>query len=70
MDQKYYKGRGAQINTPNPFLEKQIVTEHIEGIDEELMPDSPKRELFYETPKKIINRVNRPDIPLDFSLNP
>jgi len=68
--QKYYKGRGAQINTPNPFLEKQIVIEHIEGIDEELMPESPKRQLYYETPKKIINRVNSPDIPLDFSLNP
>lgn len=70
MGTKYYKGRGAQINTPNPFLEKQIIDEHIEGIDEELMPESPKRELFYETPKKLINRVDSPDLPLDFSLNP
>ena len=33
----YLKGRGAQLNTANRFLKQTLVTEHIEGLDEELI---------------------------------
>lgn len=65
----YFKGRGAQVNTPNPYLKTQIVQEHFEGLDEPLLENSGT-ELIYEHPKKILNRVDSPDIPSDWSMNP
>lgn len=62
-------GRGAQLNPPNPFLRQHLVTEHIEGLDEELELDR-RTEFFSENAKKIINRVDSPDIPSNFSMNP
>ena len=32
----YFKGRGAQVQTANPFLKQQYVNEHVEGLDEPL----------------------------------
>ncbi|GIV35576.1 MAG: radical SAM protein [Chitinophagales bacterium] len=63
------KGRGAQIKTVNPFLLKQYVTEHREGLDEEL-DVSVKTKFFEEQPKKIVNKVESPDIGLEYSMNP
>ena len=62
------KGRGAQVNTESRFIKQQLVTEHIEGLDEPLELDE-KTQLFYEYPKKIINKVDSPDLP-GFSMNP
>ena len=70
MQNTYFKGRGAQINTLNPFSEKEYVQEHLEGLDEELFPETPKRKLFIDTPKSIINKVDSPDLRLDYSINP
>ena len=70
MESSYFKGRGAQINTLNPYCEYEYVQEHIEGLDEELIPESPDRILFIDTPKNIINKVDSPDIKLDYSINP
>jgi DNA repair photolyase len=67
--QEYLKGRGAQIITDNPYLRHKYVTEHIEGLDEEIVLNS-KTELFYENPKKIVNKVDSPDLGLMYSLNP
>ncbi|MDZ4716691.1 MAG: PA0069 family radical SAM protein [Cytophagales bacterium] len=68
-DISYKKGRGAQIKTANKFLKEQYVTEHPEGLDEELI-GLPSTQVFQETPRKIINRVNSPDLGMAYSMNP
>lgn len=69
MDQDYFKGRGAQVNPHNPYLREEYVSEHMEALDEPLLTAEGTK--FYEEfPKKIINRVDSPDIPLPFSMNP
>ena len=65
----YTKGRGSQIHPHNKFRQLEYVQEHVEAIDEELHSD-PKTEIFYEYPKKIINKVESPDLGLMFSMNP
>ncbi|MCY7410444.1 MAG: PA0069 family radical SAM protein [Chitinophagales bacterium] len=65
----YFKGRGAQVKPQNHFRKLEYAQEHIEAIDEELFSD-PKTEIFFEHPKKIINKVISPDIGLDYSMNP
>jgi DNA repair photolyase len=66
---KYTKGRGAQVHPPNRFRKHEYVQEHPEALDEELYSD-PQTEIYYERPKKNINRVDSPDIGMDLSMNP
>lgn len=66
---EYIKGRGAQIHTKNKFLKQEYVTSEIEGIDEEWQI-SGGTQYYIETPKKIINKVTSPDLPLNYSMNP
>ncbi|HWZ22644.1 MAG TPA: PA0069 family radical SAM protein [Cytophagaceae bacterium] len=66
----FQKGRGAQKNADNPYLKNSYVTEHIEGIDEPFIDGTVKTEFFTEHSKKIINKVNSPDIGSGFSMNP
>lgn len=66
---EYFKGRGAQIKTGNRFLKKEYVAEHPEGLDEEQF-SSPTTQVFYESPKKIVNKVTSPDLGMMYSLNP
>ncbi|HEY1024447.1 MAG TPA: PA0069 family radical SAM protein [Sphingobacteriaceae bacterium] len=68
-NKEYFKGRGAQINTHNRFNSNRYVTEHIEGLDEELY-ENTSTQLFYETPKKIISTSNSPDLSFMHSINP
>lgn len=65
---EYFKGRGAQIKTANKFLKAQYVTDHIEGLDEPLF-SAPTTQIFYETPKKIVNKVTSPDLGMMYSTN-
>jgi DNA repair photolyase len=69
MEEEYLKGRGAQIKTSNKFLKEQYVTEHIEGLDEPLQ-SSPVTQVFYETPKTIVNKITSPDLGMMYSTNP
>lgn len=69
MEEEYFKGRGAQIKTENKFLKAQYVTDHIEGLDEPLL-SAPTTQIFYETPKKVVNKVTSPDLSQMYSLNP
>lgn len=69
MDQGYFKGHGAQIKIGNKFLKAQYVTDHIEGLDEPLI-ESPHTQIFFETPKKIVNKVTSPDLSMMYSMNP
>jgi DNA repair photolyase len=68
-EEDYFKGRGAQIKSQNKFLKAQYVTEHVEGLDEALL-SSPNTQIFYEHPKKIVNKVTSPDLGMMYSLNP
>jgi hypothetical protein len=63
----YLKGRGAQINPPNPFDQLIYDTDPAINLD----ADEQLRTEFIEVhPKTMLNKVNSPDIPLDWSLNP
>lgn len=67
--EEYLKGRGAQVKTGNRFLKAEYVSEHIEGLDES-MHSAPATQVFHETPKKIVNKVNSPDLGMMYSMNP
>jgi len=69
MDESYFKGRGAQIKTENRFLKAHYVIDHIEGLDEPLL-ESPSTQIFFESPKKIVNKVDSPDLSMMYSMNP
>lgn len=69
MENDYIKGRGAQFNTKNRFLVPEYVQEHPEGIDEITTLNKSTR-IYYEYPKKIINKVDSPDLAFAFSMNP
>ncbi|WP_295770706.1 PA0069 family radical SAM protein [uncultured Mucilaginibacter sp.] len=65
----FFKGRGAQVNTHNKFLQNKYVAEHIEGLDEPLLLNS-KTQIFEENPKQIVSKSNSPDISHMHSINP
>lgn len=69
VDDSYIKGRGSQIKTENKFLKAQYVTEHTEGLDEPLL-EHPATQIFREHPKKIVNKVESPDLGMAYSMNP
>ena len=65
----HIKGRGAQVNPPNPYLKQRLDTGAEDGLDEPLVPGR-ETEVFHEHAKQILNRVTSPDIPADWSMNP
>ena len=69
MDEEYIKGRGAQINPANRFLKQSYVAEHIEGIDE-AQSGPGATQVFFESPKTIVNKVTSPDLGMMYSTNP
>lgn len=69
QQETYFKGRGAQLNTRNKFLKQEYVTEHVEGLDEPLLEQSATQ-YFEEHAKKIVNKIDSPDLQLMHSLNP
>lgn len=66
---EFIKGRGAQIQTNNKFLKQEYVAEHNEGLDERWEIDNRTTYLL-EHPKKIVNKVDSPDLPMAYSMNP
>ncbi|NJM25920.1 MAG: PA0069 family radical SAM protein [Bacteroidia bacterium] len=68
-EEDYFKGRGAQVKTANRFLKAHYVTDHVEGLDEELLV-APTTQVFYENPKKVVNKVTSPDLGMMYSINP
>lgn len=67
--ESHFKGRGAQIKTRNRFLSREYVTEHLEGLDEELHVN-PHTKIYYEQSKSIVNKISSPDLGMSYSLNP
>lgn len=63
------KGRGAQKQVKNRFLAHEYVQEHLEGIDE-FDADSPYTKYIPVFPKTIVNKVESPDVGMEYSLNP
>ncbi|MEM9857166.1 MAG: PA0069 family radical SAM protein [Bacteroidota bacterium] len=70
MHDQYRKGRGSQIQVSNQFLATEYVTLHPEGLDEPLLNNTIPTQVFYETAKKIVNKVTSPDVGMEYSLNP
>ncbi len=70
MEETYWKGRGAQINPPNPFSKNEYTQAHTEGVDEAWLTSAPETRLYFEQPKKIISQNNSPDLPWHASVNP
>jgi len=68
MSDTYIKGRGAQIKPANRFLQAHCVTDHIEGLDEELQTQ-PLTQVFEEQARTIVNKVTSPDLGMAYSLN-
>lgn len=64
-----YKGRGAQKQLKNRFLMHEYVQEHLEGIDE-YDEEAPKSKYLPIFPKTIVNKVESPDVGMDYSINP
>ncbi|MFZ4263002.1 PA0069 family radical SAM protein [Sphingobacterium sp. HJSM2_6] len=69
MENLIFKGRGAQQNVPNVFLKESYTKEHPEGIDDWEEID-PKTQYTLVNPKTIVNKVNSPDVGMEYSLNP
>jgi DNA repair photolyase len=68
-DENPIKGRGAQLKSDNRFLSQSYCVEHEEGIDE--LPELDKPTSYLEIfPKSIVNRVDSPDLPMQWSMNP
>ncbi|MBX7107744.1 MAG: PA0069 family radical SAM protein [Chitinophagales bacterium] len=66
---EYLKGRGAQLKPANKYLRLEYVTDHVEALDEPLF-SNPETKVFEEFPKKILNKVESPDLGMAFSMNP
>lgn len=70
IDDKAVKGRGAGEQVPNRFLQRSYGVVHEEGVDH-IEDEEPNTTRFIETfPKTIINKVNSPDLPFTYSMNP
>ena len=70
MDDDYIKGRGSQIKPDNPYLKASYAYEDLDGIDEPWLEESPETRIFYEYPKKIVNKTDSPDLGIMYSINP
>ncbi|MBK6265755.1 PA0069 family radical SAM protein [Marivirga sp. S37H4] len=68
--QQHIRGRGAQHHPSNQFLKQAISLEEDTAIDEYTHLDKPATQIFYESPRKIVNKVTSPDVGMDYSLNP
>ncbi|MCX6352642.1 MAG: PA0069 family radical SAM protein [Bacteroidetes bacterium] len=66
---EYLGGRGAQLNTANPYQKQRQTFDNIDFLDEPWLSET-KTEYFSEHPKKIVNKVASPDIGLAYSMNP
>lgn len=61
--------RGASINPHNRFLRHATVQEHVESIDDWSNDSAPTQYIEQEA-KSIVNKVESPDLPFSYSMNP
>jgi len=67
--ESYRKGRGAQFNTKNRFLNTEVSKDHVEGIDDWEEREVPTQYIEV-VPKTIVNKVESPDVGMMYSMNP
>lgn len=70
MDKDVFKGRGARSSPKNPYLKREEVVLHQEGIDEEKHTERPLTKFYKETSVNALSKNDSPDLPLDYSVNP
>jgi len=70
MEKDVFKGRGSRISPKNPYLKREEVILHEEGIDEEKYLDKPVTKFFTENSVNALSKNDSPDLPLDYSVNP
>lgn len=63
------KGRGANTQVPSRFLKQSYGIVHWEGIDE-VEEEGPATRYVPEHAKRIVNKVNSPDLRMNWSMNP
>lgn len=63
----YLKGRGAQVNPPNPFHKLVHDSNPTANLDDD---ETLQTEYIEVHPKTMLNKVESPDIPGEWSLNP
>ena len=66
---EYRRGRGSQINQSSKFLKHNLVQGDPDGVDEQLY-QTVITQYIEEHPKKIVNKVESPDVSMMYSLNP
>ena len=67
--QQYVSGRGAQLNTADPF--SPVFHEQIEPDIEDVEEGKFRLSQFVKVfPKTIVNKVDSPDVGMDYSVNP
>lgn len=68
-NERFEKGRGAQYNPKNKFLQGEYVQMHPEAIDDwEVAPR--KTEYIFDESKTLVNKVTSPDVGMMYSANP
>ena len=70
MEQDVFKGRGSRISPKNPYLKREEVIKHIEGVDEEKHLDKPETKYYTENLVNALSKNDSPDLPLNYSVNP
>jgi DNA repair photolyase len=70
IDLPLIKGRGAQINTANPYHNLVYDENPIDWEQQDENDISLKTQFIPTHPKTILNKVTSPDIPADWSINP
>ena len=73
METNHIKGRGAQINVQNKFLENkhEIDPEFLEFCEKEGETPTDEKTSFLEVfPKTLVNKVDSPDVGMFYSANP
>ena len=61
-----HKGRGAGLNTPNPFERLHVEMDDVDEFD----VDPLKTEYFLDSSETILSKNSSPDLYFDYSLNP
>jgi len=66
----FIKGRGAQINTANPYQNNHLDSAGHSWLDDEDIDLVTKTQYLTTHPKSIVNKVKSPDLSFAYSINP
>lgn len=70
MNEPYINGRGAQINTANPFDKHEYSENGLKWHDDEEVQAQKKTRHIVVHPKTVLNKIDSPDIGFGYSINP